>query len=194
MIGGGFLDVFISIFGIIVYSFLIADWNWKRKEDEKEIKDHIDVMYNVGEAIIASKDEEKEVEQLILSRDQQLILKDIESDLKDIFGKDYQSKFILSPIYKKTEFNISGGYWAKQLILSRSGKVGCSEYYNGFPLGRGREVSINTGICLQIEKNLNSYGRGIKLVKSCNNPLVNKMVFKVDKYNCNNVSSKANTT
>ena len=121
----------------------------------------------LGERVRADSTLEKEIESYITNPDNiDSIYETLSENLKAIFGEEYRTRFVISPhsSYIKTTFDISNEYWAKQLLLSKKGKVGSYEYASGYPLGRESEVELNLKICRQIEKNLQDARTGLRLV------------------------------
>lgn len=158
------MEFFISLFGIAYYVYFISINRTKKREVQNILHKKSDFSYRFGELIIASRDLENEIETLIKNRDNgQYILNEIRDNLMEIYGDDFNNNFNISPQCKRTKYKISNGYWAKQLLLSKLGKVGCYEYYSGYPVGIGDEIKINLKFCEQIEKNLKSHGINIGL-------------------------------
>jgi len=161
------LEFFIALFGGTYYANKFAKERSKNKAFEKKSSEHIEFNRMLGERVRASHNLEKEVEDIINNHDEiDAVYNMIADNLLCIFGENYRMDFIISPFntFTRTTFDISNGYWAKQLILSKKGKAGNYEYTFGYPLGRESEVEVSLKICRQIEKNLQDARTGLRLV------------------------------
>lgn len=161
------LEFFLALFGGTYYASKLSKERSENIAFEKKSSEHIEFNRILGERVRASCSLEKEIEDIINNYDEIDAVYDMIADnLRVIFGENYRMDFIISPFntFTRTSFDVSNGYWAKQLLLSKRGKVGNYEYASGYPLGRESEVEVNLKICRQIEKNLQAARTGLKLV------------------------------
>ena len=123
----------------------------------------------------ATPQEEMEVETFIQRNPERKIKKRIRENLIDVYGEDYMNLFHLPQrgysrnFYRGDSRNPTGNdYWAKQLILSKMGKVCKGDFILGYPIGTGGLVegsrTHNINMAHQIEKNLNAAGFDVHFV------------------------------
>ena len=160
------MSFLVAFFSVVIYCVMLSRSRAQSRAFQRKSNQQIGINSVIGQRVKAEFDEEQQVESLIMS-DPDAAYNEISDNLEAVFGADYKMNFKIFPLrslFKRKVFASSDTYWAKQLILSKRGKVGRAEYSSGYPIGSPSEKDRNLKFCKQIENNLLQSGTGLRLV------------------------------
>ncbi|MBP5462710.1 MAG: hypothetical protein J6Y20_11405 [Lachnospiraceae bacterium] len=160
------IELFIALFGSIYYGVKIGQSNADKKRARARAEYRSAHFSRVTDGKL-----ETEIKEMINNpKTREQVYELISDNLMAVFGKDFKRKFPLCRIGNVTCFDAKAdnGYWAKQLLLAKHGKIGLLEYGNGYPIGFPPDAEKNRMICREIQRNLREAGSDLELVMAPN--------------------------
>ncbi len=163
------LDFFVGLFGIGYYGAKILRDDFRSADYDSNKIRYDATNEGFGLKVIADESMEKEIDEMLKDRSRfDEIYELIADNLREVFGNNFRDAFVLKPYnyyYSPNGSHIPNQFWAKQLWLSKHGKVAKWQYKGeGYGLGAEPETKTNIQICRQIEKNLQEAQTGLRLV------------------------------
>ena len=179
------LDFFIVLFGgSYLASNMINERRTKRENDR--VRSAFLEWNKLKRAELAATKEESDTILSNYKTDQRMAMAEVADALVRVYGPNYEDT--IQALYRNVvngDKSVDFRFWLRQLLYAKHCKLDPEMWYPSYPLGGGKYIKINVGLCKEIEKYLHDAGHKEMLLGSpmpadridnpCFSPIQNKM-------------------